>query len=272
MERDKIKQFYSNQMEKDRLELELFKLEGIRTKEIISRHLTKEKMMIADIGGGAGFYAFWLQSLGHNVHLVDLSPRNIELVKERAEKSRIQLTKFEEGDATKLNFRDDQFDLVLLLGPLYHLTDKKERVKALSEAKRIVKPGGFVLAAVISRYASLFDGFRRDLVNDDQFVSLLMDDLKTGIHLNETGNWEYFTTAFFHTPDEIKNEIKESGLEFQTLVAAESFGWIIDNFSEKSEDKNYMNKLNKIINMVETNDDLIAMSPHIIAVSKKIID
>ena len=164
---------------------------------------------------------------------------------------------------------DEQFDLVLLLGPLYHLVNKEERVKALSEAKRVLKPGGFVLSAVISRYASLFDGFKRDLIIDDRSEKVLVDDLNTGIHLNETDNSEYFTTAYFHTPGEIKKEITESGLQFEKLIAVESFGWIIDDFAKKSEDKNYMNKLNKIINLIETNDDIIAMSQHIIAVARK---
>jgi len=269
MEKEQIKQFYSNEMEKDRLELELFLLEGIRTKEIIGRYLVEEGMTIADIGGGAGYYAFWLQSLGHKATLVDLSPKNIELVEERSERSGTQLTAFHTGDATKLDLGDNQFDFVLLLGPLYHLTDKRERVKALSEAKRIVKPGGFVLSAVISRYASLFDGFRRDLVYDDQFLKILINDLQSGVHLNETNNPEYFTTAFFHTPAEIKEEIKASGLNFDKLVAVEGFGWIINDFAKKATDKPYLDKLTTIISMLETNDDLIAMSQHIIAVSKK---
>ena len=256
-------------MEKDRLEQELFKLEGIRTKEIISRFLSKKTMNIADIGGGAGFYAFWLQASGHNVSLIDLSPRNIELANEYSQQTGIQLTKCQTGDATNLDIPDEQFDMVLLLGPFYHLIKKEERVKALAEAKRILKPKGFVLSAVISRYASLFDGFKRDLIIDDQFEKILIDDLNTGIHLNKTDNPEYFTTAYFHTPAEIKKEIIESGLQFEKLIAVESFGWIVDNFNEKSQDIVYMKKLHKIINMVETNDDLIAMSQHIIAVARK---
>jgi ubiquinone/menaquinone biosynthesis C-methylase UbiE len=269
MERDKIKEFYSNEMEKDRLEQELFLLEGIRTREIIGRYLSKKPMTIADIGGGAGYYAFWLQSAGHHVHLVDLSPKNIELVKARSEKTGVQLAKSEVGDATNLSFPDEQFDMALLLGPLYHLVERNERVKALKEAKRIVKPDGIILAAVISRYASLFDGFKRDLVYDDQFASLLNNDLDTGIHLNKTGNPEYFTTAYFHTPAEIKEQTRDSGLHLEKLVAVESFGWITDRFAEKAADKNYMHKLLSIINKLETNEDLIAMSQHIIAVAKK---
>lgn len=268
MERDKIKQFYSHEIEKSRLELEAFKLEGLRTKEIISRFLLKDEMRIADIGGGAGYYAFWLQEKGHEVSLVDLSPKNIELVNKHSKDTGIQLTRSEIGDATDLNFEKEQFDLVLLLGPLYHLTDKKERLKALSEAKRILKPGGVLLAAVISRYASLLDGFRRDLINNDHFEKMLIDDLKTGIHLNETENLEYFTTAYLHTPSEIKNEIVESGLTFENLTAIESFGWLIDDIKTKSKDATYMNKLQKILSMVETNEDIMAMSPHIMAVAR----
>ena len=256
-------------MEKDRLELELFKLEGMRTKEIINRFLPKEQMKIADIGGGAGYYAFWLQQAGHRVSLVDLSPKNIELVNQYSEKTGFQLTQCQLGDATDLDLADDQFDLVLLLGPLYHLINKDERLKSLMEAKRIVKPGGFVLSAVISRYASLFDGFKRDLIMDDQFEKMLVKDLTTGVHLNETDNPEYFTTSYFHTPAEIKDEISLSGLQFENLVAVEGFGWIIDNFHEKSSDVSYMEKLSKIVSMLESNDDLIAMSQHIIAVAQK---
>lgn len=269
MDRNKIKQFYSNEIEKDRLESDLFMLEGIRTKEIISRFLSKKKMSILDLGGGAGYYSFWLQEKGHSVNLVDLSPKNIELANQYSLNTGIKLAGSETGDATELNFKDGQFDLVLLLGPLYHLTDKDERLKALSEAKRVLKPGGILLAAIISRYASLFDGFKRDLITDDHFEKILINDLKTGVHLDETENLDYFTTAYFHTPPEIKSEITQSGFRFEKLIAIESFGWIIDDLVTKSGDSKYMKKLQQFINMVETNEDIIAMSPHIMAVARK---
>ena len=269
MDRDKIIKFYSNEIEKDRLELDLFKLEGIRTKEIISRYLSGENMRIADIGGGAGYYSFWLQEKGHHVSLVDLSPKNIELANQYSQDTGIQLANSQIGDATDLNFKEDQFDLVLLLGPLYHLVNKDDRLQALSEAKRILKPNGILLIAIISRYASLIDGFKRDLITDDNFEKLLINDLQTGIHLNETENPDYFTTAYFHTPSEIMGEIAESKLKFEKLIAIESFGWIADDFKAKSEDPSYMSKLRKIINMVETNIDIIAMSPHIMAIARK---
>ncbi|HEV8286439.1 MAG TPA: class I SAM-dependent methyltransferase [Chitinophagaceae bacterium] len=269
MDRNKIKDYYSHEIEANRLELEAFKLEGIRTKEIIERYLLKTDLEILDIGGGAGYYSFWLQQKGHNVTLVDLSPKNIELVRKHSETSGIKLKKIETGDAVHLSFSNEQFDIVLLFGPLYHLIDRTERIKALSEAKKVLKPGGVLLAAVISYYASLFDGFQRDLVLDDQFFKLLIDDLNTGIHLNESDNLEYFTTAYFHRPNEIIAEIAESGLNFEKLIAVESFGWFIRNFEEKLKDPIYMEKLFRTIRIVESSEDLMAISPHIIAVAKR---
>src|SRR6187399_1549074 len=136
MDRNKINQYYASEIEKDRLALEFFMLEGLRTKEIISRYLSKHSMNIIDIGGGAGYYSFWLQEKGHRVTLVDLSPKNIELARDHALAAGIQLADMRAGDATKLDFKEGEFDLALLCGPLYHLTDKEERLKALSEAKR----------------------------------------------------------------------------------------------------------------------------------------
>jgi ubiquinone/menaquinone biosynthesis C-methylase UbiE len=269
MERNKIKDYYSHEIEANRLDLEPFKLEGIRTKEIIVRYLQKSKLDILDVGGGAGYYSFWLQEKGHQVTLVDLSPGNIELVRKHAESSGIALHQFETGDAVNLNFPNEQFDLVLLLGPLYHLTDRKERIAAISEAKRVLKPCGILLSAVISRYASLFDGFKRDLVVDSQFFKLLINDLNTGIHLNATDNLEYFTTAYFHTPIEIREEIVEAGFQFEKLIGIESFGWFVSNFSDKLNDQIYMEKLLTVIRMVESKEDLIATSPHIMAVARK---
>src|SRR5215218_4633436 len=243
MERHKIKNYYAHKIEANRLDLEAFKLEGIRTKEIIERYLQRSNLEILDVGGGAGYYSFWLQEKGHHVTLVDLSPYNIELVRKHAEITGVKLKKVEIGDAVNLQFSNDQFDIVLLLGPLYHLCERRERKKALSEAMRVLKPKGILLAAVISRYASLIDGFQRDLVLDDHFFNLLQNDLKTGIHLNETDNLEYFTTAYFHTPKEIITEMAESGLNFEKLIPIESFGWMVRNFSEREQSPNYMKKL-----------------------------
>lgn len=269
MDEDKILAYYDREIEKNRLDLEYFKLEGIRTQEIVSRFLHTKNMRIADIGGGAGFYAFWLQSLGHRVNLVDLSPKNIALVKEHGRTNGITLESCQLGDARKLPFADEQFDLVLMLGPLYHLIDRDDRLRALQEVRRIVKPQGVLIAAFISRYASLFDGLKRDLIRDDRFDKILADDLQSGVHRNSTENPEYFTTAFFHTPRQLEEEIREGGFKFEKMVAVEGAGWLIDGLSVKIQDERYRRKLHSILKATEDNSDLMALSPHILGIGRK---
>jgi SAM-dependent methyltransferase len=267
MDKDIIRKYYAGGVEKERLHID--KLEGLRSKEIIQRYLPASPIDIIDIGGATGYYSFWLQQMGHRVTLFDLTPENIEAAKEHSKQFGIRLTNTIIGDATDMNMSDGQFDMALLFGPLYHLTEKAERVKAMAETKRILKHGGIMLAAIISRYASLMDGFRRNLVDDDRFFALLNDDLSNGMHINKTKNPEYFTTAFFHTLEEIRTEVKDAGLHLVKLVAVESFAWVIDNFNQRLKDEKYMAKLNQVINIVESKDDLVAMSPHIIVVAEK---
>jgi len=133
----------------------------------------------------------------------------------------------------------------------------------------VVKPGGVVICAVISRYASLIDGYNRDLISDPEFEKILIQDLRTGIHENRTENPDYFTTAYFHTPGEIKEEIAASGLVFEKLIALESFGWIIKEFGKKSEDAVYLNRLLHTIRLVEEDENIMAMSPHILGIARK---
>ena len=270
MSRSEIKEFYAKGGETDRLNHPNFLLEGIRTKQIVERYIDRPKLEILDVGGGAGFYSFWLQKMGHQVTLIDLSEENISAANDYEITSGIKLKELRTGNALKLSLEDNSFDLVLLMGPLYHLLEKPERIQAIAEAKRVLKPGGIVIAAIISRYASLMDGFSRDFVYDDAFFDVVRTDLATGMHHNPTNNPQYFTTSYFHHPAELETEINEGGLQFKKLIAVESFGWILKDLDKKQGDGPYMNKLLSTIQSLESNQDLIAISPHIIGIGTKL--
>ena len=125
------------------------------------------------------------------------------------------------ADARSLPFADASADAVLMLGPLYHLTEREDRLRALGEALRVLRPGGVVFAAAISRFASLVDGLRGSLFDDPAFASVVERDLAYGQHRNDTGDARYFTTAFFHHPAELAEEIAGSGLTLVDLFAVE---------------------------------------------------
>lgn len=270
MEIDKeIIAYYNTGIESDRLETDVFQLEKERTQDIISRYLDDKPKIVLDVGGGAGHYSFWLSRLGHEVHLLDPVSVNIETAKLRAEKSKILLTSIQVGEARQLPWEDHKFDLVLLMGPLYHLGRKEQRIDALKESFRVLKKGGILFAAGISRYASLFDGFFRNLIKDPDFFQIVEQDITTGQHRNFTDKLAYFTTAYFHQPEELVADLKESGFHFEKLLAIESFGWLIPDFVKKWAEKDYRPLLLEMIRRVEENKDLLGLSAHFLGIGRK---
>jgi SAM-dependent methyltransferase len=111
---------------------------------------------------------------------------------------------------------------VLLFGPLYHLLDRADRIRAWREAGRAVRPGGVVVAATISRYASFFDGLVRGHLADPRFRPMVENVLDVGVHRNPYAEPGWFTSAYFHLPDEAAGEAIEAGLTVRRVVAVET--------------------------------------------------
>ena len=125
-------------------------LELVRTQELISRHLPPGPLDVLDVGGGPGVYASWLADRGDRVRLVDPVPLHVEQAAARDSRITAEL-----GDARRLAASDASADALLLLGPLYHLTEATGRQAALQEAHRVLRPGGWLFSAAISRWAAL---------------------------------------------------------------------------------------------------------------------
>src|SRR5690349_2214656 len=203
-----IEEHYDVIEEKDRLSSGMGLLEKERTQEILKRYVDKKNAVILDIGGAAGVYSFWLAEQGHQVHLVDASSKHIDQAKKINSHSQAKLESIAVGDAKKLDqFANGSADVVLLFGPLYHIVNKDDRVAALKECFRILKKDGLLFAAGINRYASLYDGLIRGLIDDPAFVKIMQQDLRDGQHRNPSDNPQYFTTAIFQLPKEMEKEI-----------------------------------------------------------------
>src|ERR1700761_2778118 len=154
-----MQEHYARGLERERLAESTGQLEFERTKEIILRHLPSPPAVVADIGGGPGRYALWLAQLGYRILHRDLMPLHVEQLRQAANgNSRIQTAR---GDARQLDLASQSADAVLLLGPLYHLEHRQDRLQALAEVRRVVRPGGPVFAAAISRWATRMDGILR---------------------------------------------------------------------------------------------------------------
>lgn len=245
-------------------------LEKVRTWDILNRHLPRPPAVVLDIGGAAGVHALWLARKGYEVHLVDPVPHHVEqaLAASNAQPDH-QLASCEIGDGRRVEKADGCADAVLLLGPMYHLTNRADRLQALREVYRVLRPGGVLFCAAISRFASLLDGLSRDRVSDPDFVEILRRDLQDGQHRNPTGNREYFTTTFFHHPRELHREIEDAGLRFDKTIGIEGPVWWMANFSHHWGDPAKRELLLGLLEMVEEDPSLIGASAHLMGIARK---
>ena len=241
------------------------RLEFLRTTEIIKRHLPPLPAVVADVGGGPGVYATWLAQQGYRVHLFDVVPRHVEEVLA----TKTDLVTAEIGDARRLPLDDACIDTVLLLGPLYHLVERKDRIAALQEARRVLKPGGMLFAAGISRFASALDGAHSDLGADPEFRRMVDRALNDGQHRNPTNNPAYFTTAFFHRPEELLEEVLDAGFVAARILAVESVGWAVPDLDQRLDDDEARERLMAILNRLESEPALLGASPHLLAVVQR---
>lgn len=268
--RDEILDYYALGLERGRLEESYFPLERARTQELILRHLPPAPGIVLDVGGGAGAYACWLAGLGYAVHLVDPVALHVEQALEASrERPAAPLASARVGDARRLGFVDAGADAVLLLGPLYHLPDRQGRLAALAEACRVLKPGGWLFAAAISRFASLLDGLRGLAFRDEAFARIVERDLTDGQHRNDTGKPEYFTTAFFHHPKELAEELREARFDLVGLFAVEGPGASVPDFRERWQDEASRARILDLLRRIEEEPALLGVSPHLLAVGRR---
>ncbi len=265
-----ITQYYLQGGEAERLLSGIWKLEKARTESILQRFLPKPPATIVDIGGASGAYALPLAKQGYQVYLIDLVPLHIEQAKESEKKQKDHpLKACVVGDARNVELPDAMADVVLLMGPLYHLPEKSDRLKAISEAYRILKPGGLLFAVGISRAASFIDGLIYNTLNDPIWLNVIAEDLTTGNHVNPTQKIQYFTTAFFHKPDELKEEFEVVGFKNVSILAIEGLGFLMHDFDKRWSDEKEREVLMSLLEMTEADPNLLSASSHIMAIGKK---
>jgi hypothetical protein len=158
---------------------------------------------------------------------------------------------------------------VLLLGPLYHLTERTDRLRALSEAGRVARPEQPIVVAAISRFASLLDGLWAQRLDDPDFVRIVERDLHDGQHRNPEQRPEWFTTAYFHHPDELAEEVRDAGLILDDLLAVEGPSWLMPDFDARWQDERRRQQLLDAIARVEREPSMLGVSAHLLAVAHR---
>ena len=227
-------------------------------------------LRILDAGSGPGRYAVSLaQAYGHRVRvsLLDLSPHCLELADEWA-RAVEALPSFEDlvtGDVRDLSrWPEAHFDAVLLLGPLYHLLSARERRRAVSEVRRVLKPGAPVIASAIARFtpARLALKYWPDQVSAPE----LRAALETGTAPAVPG--AAWTDAAYLRPAELRRLFERSGFETETLAAAEGFAAFMEDAVNRLSEDDYARWLELILQTC-ADPDLLASAAHILYIGRK---
>ncbi len=264
-----VDQFYTDSSEQDRLKFGLGPLEWERNGELIGRYLTSgNSLNIADVGGGPGIYSEWLAKQGHQVFLIEPVQKHIEQADKRNRKLKNPF-RIIHGEARQLKLEDESCDLVILHGPLYHLQEKNDRLQALREAKRILRPEGHLLAFAINETASTLVALLQGILLEPQIRKMCLEELTSGKHHAPKGMPGMLAGGFYHSHERLREELQSAEFSVEKILPVEGAVWLDKNYFETMGTPARKKEMLDFLRTTEGNESLLAMSPHLLAVCKK---
>jgi len=166
------------------------KTEFITTTYFLDK-LIKENSKILDAGAATGRYSFYYAEIGNTVTAIDLCPSNIDVLKWTLCNSKHNLT-YSLGDGRDLSaYESSSFSTVLCMGPIYHLSNIKEKEKCISECLRVLEPGGILAIAYINKLAVCASKIK---INKQVIYENLDNIIKTGIEFGDERDIFYYTS------------------------------------------------------------------------------
>jgi len=235
-------------------------LELLRTQEILRRFLPSPPARVLDVGGGPGVHAQWLVKDGYSVDLIDPVARHVEQAAAVCPASL--------GDARALEAAAASYDVVQVLGPLYHLPDPADRRQALSEARRVVRPGGLIAAAAINRYSPLFEHAALARLHFERVQPSVAAILRTSAHDGQQG----FTVAYFHRAAELADEMRTAGFQEVEVFGVEGPAWsllkAVEHHTGQKPSEALFEAALAAARMAEPYPELLAASSHLLAVGR----
>lgn len=250
-----VREFYAGRDESARLTFREGRVEYLRTQQILRAALGSGSRIL-DVGGADGVHAEWLVRDGHEVEIVDIVPRHVERARARGFTAK-------EGDARELPYNDDSFDAVLLLGPLYHLLEASDRATALSEAHRVLRPGGLVAAAAVTRIAVALDYLRKGRLDSPGALAMTARIVANGHDDTGFGAGIFY----FHTVDELNGELLEAGFEDISVQGVEGPAWPLIDPTGAPDDP-IIAQVTAIADLADGDSTLTGVSAHLLAIAR----
>lgn len=262
-----IVNFYKNSDEESRLTTNnARKVEFAVTTTILNQHI-KAHSTILELGAGTGVYSFYYSDRGNNVLATDITPKHVDIINKKLSQRENSINlSAEVADATSLsNYESESFDVVLNLGPMYHLTNEIDRERCIKESLRVLNKGGILATAYINKHFILNFVMPRDknfLTNN--FVDKVMH---TGV-IKEGEKECFWTDNFFTTPIEIENFISRFGIEIIDHVGTDGISPMISDFVDSLNAEEYSTWLNYCLASCREKS-ILGMSNHGLIICKK---
>ncbi|MFB4294381.1 class I SAM-dependent methyltransferase [Nonomuraea sp. ATR24] len=251
--------YYAQDLEHERLREGRNRLELWRTQDVLRRTLPPAPARVLDVGGGTGVHAEWLSADGYEVELLDPIPLHVE----RA--ARLPGVRARLGDARRLPVPDASADAVLLLGPLYHLPERADRVRALAEARRAVRPGGLVAAATINRYAAVHGTIQLGHYVRAPERQAALAAATGGVMLSPGRGF----TAYFHDPDDVPGEFADAGFPEVGRYGLEGAFWLYGDLDDWLDDPGRRALLLDAQRVMESEPSLLGVSGHLLTLARR---
>lgn len=279
MENDVLK-WYNAGIERNRLRVGVGRIEWERTREILLERLPKPPAVIYDIGGGYGEYAWWLASLGYEVVLFDMSERNIAMSADLAEEyPGVSLKGAMVCDARSIPMPEKSADGILLMGPLYSILEKEERILAIRECGRLLKEGGVLFSAALTPCSILVpritlyrtqETARGEELEDPAVIAMIERALRDGTYWNPGHEVSRgLGSAHLHTGKELRKELAEGGFFTEKIYGVMGGAWLAPNLEERWQEEKSREVLMKTVRMLDDQEEILGLSGHLPAVSYK---
>jgi SAM-dependent methyltransferase len=255
---------YALDLEADRLEEPIGVVEFLRTVEILEQVLPAAPATVADVGGGPGRYALHLAALGYEVVHRDLVPLHVDRVRAAAH-PRIDSAV---ADARALDLPDSVADAVLLLGPLYHLYERDDRIRALREASRVARPRAPILVSAISRWAPRLHGYLAEhLYERIPTMAAVVERVERDGRLMPFEEGAF--GAYCHTPTELREEVYAAGLAIEDLVNVEGLAFALADLGDRLADPLGRSVVIDCARAIERVPELIGVGPHLLLTARR---
>lgn len=258
--KDFLKNYYENYDENGRLISKHGMVEYLTTMKYIEKYL-KPNMRILEIGAATGRYSHALAKMGYQVDAVELIEHNIEIFKQNTTEN--EVITITQGNAVNLSdFKNDTYDITLLLGPMYHLFTSDDKLKALSEAVRVTKKDGVIFVAYCMGDASVLSyGFIRGGIYD--LIEKNMLNLDTFDTFSNP--WDIFELHRKEDIDKLRSEFNVTELHF---VATDGYTNHMRETVDQMDERMYELYLKYHFAICER-QDMVGYSHHTLDIFKK---